>query len=315
MSVPKEIEQKLISPTQAEIIRRALYYDVFHYPLKVDELYETVPIKIGREEFESELRFLVENGFLKEEEGYFLSPTSGSNQIERRKKGNQGAKNIMPTAHRYSRIIASFPFVEAVCLSGALSKNYFDEKGDIDFFIITKPNRLWICRTLLILRYKFLPKSRKKFWCVNYFISSDNLIIEDTNQFTATELAYLIPTVNYPVYKQIMSSNTWCTDSFPNKNRASESHCIDTPKPLLKKLFEFAMQGLVGETIDNLLLKITLKHWRKKYPMMNYQDFELQFRSRKNVCKRHTTGYQGKVLYAWEQKQREFERYHNLSLR
>ena len=235
MSAATETEQNTINSTQAEIIRRALYYDVFHYPLKAEELHETMPVKISRAEFESELHYLIQLNYLKEEEGFILSPTSGKAHIDKRKKGNMGALAIMPTAYRYSQIIASFPFVEAVCLSGALSKNYFDENGDIDFFIVTRPNRLWICRTLLILRYKLLPANRKKFWCVNYFISSDNLRIDDNNQFTATELAYLVPTVNYPVYKELLNSNKWCTDSFPNKEAAQGKACLKTPKPILKR--------------------------------------------------------------------------------
>jgi hypothetical protein len=40
---------------------------------------------------------------------------------------------------------------------------------------------------------------------------------------------------------------------------------------------------------------------------MKDEDFELQFRSRKHVCKRHEHGYQGKVLNLFNQKIKEFE--------
>ena len=65
------------------------------------------------------------------------------------------AKEIMPKALKTSNFIAKFPYIECVSLSGALSKGYYDDDdGDFDFFIITKPNRLWIARTLLILYKK-----------------------------------------------------------------------------------------------------------------------------------------------------------------
>ena len=74
------------------------------------------------------------------------------------------ANEIMPKAIKISRKIAKFPFVESVNLSGSLSKGYYDLEDDIDFFIITKPNRLWIARTLLILYKKvFLLNSKKHF--------------------------------------------------------------------------------------------------------------------------------------------------------
>lgn len=72
--------------------------------------------------------------------------------------------------------------------------------------------------------------------------------------------------------------------------------------------------GKMGNWLDNVLLKQTLKRWRKKYPDMSQEDFELQFRSRKNVCKRHTKGFQHRVLSTWQEKQIEFEQQFNMSL-
>jgi hypothetical protein len=309
------IEEVSIPKHQAEIIRRALYFDVFHYPLTPDELFQNLLVPIGREEFDQALENTVRQNLLSLKDGFILCPGTSHDSVLRRRKGNHEAGRIMPLAYRYSRKIATFPFVEGVYLSGALSKNYYDEKGDIDYFIVTAPNRLWICRTLLILRYKLLPGSKKKFWCVNYFISSDNLEIEDKNPFTGTELAYLLPTVNYSIYEGIIQSNAWFRNFLPNKTTAVADNCIETPRSLTKKITESFFSGRFGEWVDDLLLAVTLKHWQKKFPELNAMDFELQFRSRKNVCKRHNTGYQNKVLDAWEQKQLEFEREFKISLR
>ena len=64
------------------------------------------------------------------------------------------AKNIYQKALTVSRLISKFPYVEGVGISGSLSKGYYDDDGDIDFFIITSPKRLWIARTFLILYKK-----------------------------------------------------------------------------------------------------------------------------------------------------------------
>lgn len=220
----------------------------------------------------------------------------------------------MPKAFLYSNKISSFPFVEGVFLSGAISKNYYDEHGDIDYFIITKPNRLWICRTLLIIRYKLLPKSKKKFWCVNYFIGSNNLEIPEENLFVATEIAYLVPTINYDLYTKFLRANVWFKKHYPNKNEHSNKQCNALPKNFLKVLIEKILSGFLGDVLDNFLLKITLKHWQKKYPTLSTIDFELQFRSQKNVCKRHTTGYQNIVMDNYLNKQIIFEKEHNVIL-
>jgi len=291
-----------------------LYFSVFHYPLTHDELYENSAISISKETFEKDLDTLIKGSFLRKEGEFILINDLSAADISKRKLGNEGAKNIMPTAFKYSQIIGTYPFVEGVFLSGALSKNYYDEKGDIDFFIVTKPNRLWLCRTFLILRYKLLPRSLKKFWCVNYFISSNNLIIPDINVFTGTELAFLYPTVNYPLYKKLVEQNNWYKERFPNKSIASGDTSVSTPSPLKKRIVEGLLSGRFGNWLDTQLLELTLKHWRKKYPEKSETDFNLQFRSRKDVCKRHTHGFQNKILIIWENKTREFELKHKVSI-
>lgn len=305
---------KTLTTEQAEIIKAALYFDIFKYPLTADELFENSAISVAYQEFRKELDVLLKNKLLRQEGEFILCPERTKSDISRRLNGNAGAKGIMATAYKYSRIISSFPFVEGVCLSGSLSKNYYDKNGDIDFFIITKPGRLWICRTLLIFRYKLLPKQRKKFWCVNYFIASDNLTIPDINVFTGTELAYLIPTVNYPIYKKILEQNKWYKNKFPNKKEAAPQDCMNTPRPLLKSILEKILDGNLGTWLDNKLLEMTLKRWRKKYVHMGNEDFDLQFRSRKDACKRHVHGFQNKILVQWENRSREFERQFDVSL-
>lgn len=305
--------QQTLTKNQIEIIKAVLYFDIFHHPLTRKELFENAAISMSQQNFTGELEFLLNNDLVKEESGYILSIGGSSNDITKRHTGNKGASAIMPTALKYSRLIASFPFVEGVYLSGGLSKNYYDEKSDIDFFIITKPNRLWICRTLLIIRYKLLPKSKKKFWCVNYFISSDSLFIPDNNPFSGTELAHLIPTVNYELYLSLLKENDWYKSRFPNKPQIANVNCIETPKPIIKLAIEKILGGIFGSWMDDLLLRITLKHWQKKYPKLSEENFELQFRSRKSVCKRHTHGFQNKVLQQWNEKQNEYKKLFNIS--
>jgi hypothetical protein len=293
---------------QLEIIKAVLYFEIFEYPLTVTELYENSAICLSREAFDEELARLLEGKILSRIGDFVLSRNGKEQFITRRKNGNVAACAVMPVAYRYSKKIASFPFVEGICLSGGLSKQYYDEHGDIDFFIIAKPGRLWLCRTFLIMRYKLLPKHLKKYWCVNYFIASSNLSIPENNVFTGTEMAYLIPTVNYDLYKNLLQQNSWYKKRFPNKGTRPDTNCIATPEPFMKRFIERCLGGRFGDSVDDLLLRTTLKHWRRKYPEMQEEDFELQFRSRKDVCKRHTKGFQNVVLGKWEQKQQEYEK-------
>lgn len=303
-----------IKKQHLDIIRTVLYFDVFSYPLTTTELYENTALNVSVPEFNRLVDELIGIGLLQKQSDFILGVGRDQSDIEKRLNGNKGANAIMPTAYRFSSRIAAFPFVEGLCLSGALSKNYYDEQGDIDFFIITKPGRLWICRSLLILRFKLLPASKKRFWCTNYFISSEDLRIQDRNAFTATELAYLIPVFNYEAYKNLMTANDWHRAAFPNKQPAPDNNCIPAKKNRLKSLTERLLSGRTGDWLDNLLLSMTLRHWRKRFSSMAGEDFELQFRARKNVSKRHTKGFQNKVLTLWEERKKHYEQRFGISL-
>src|SRR5690606_3777846 len=104
-------------------------------------------------------------------------------------RGNLMANKFSDIARKKAKLISQFPFVRGVMASGSLSKGYADEKSDIDFFIITIPNRLWIARTLLVLYKRIFLLNSHKFFCVNYFVDEKHLGIEEKNLFTATELA------------------------------------------------------------------------------------------------------------------------------
>ena len=303
-----------ISATQKDVLKTLLYFDVFYYPLKFDEVFENMPVAISKEDLRDDLQCLVEEDLIKEEQGFYLLSSSSGNSIVRRLKGNAEASETMHMAYSYSKKIASFPFISGVCISGGLSKNYYDEHSDIDYFVITKPNRLWICRSIFILYYKTLSKKEKNNYCLNYFISEADLLIPDKNDFVATELAYLLPTVNYTLYKRILRENNWYKSKFLNKGELPNLNCIDTPAPWYKKTVEAIFSGRFGNWVDNQLLYITLKHWQKKYPELSREDFDLQFRSRKHVCKYHSKGHQNKVLTLWDEKIRLFEQQFDLKL-
>jgi hypothetical protein len=300
------IQTFTISLNQKNVLKTLLYFDVFNYPLKFDEVFENMPMSISKDDLRSDLHNLIEDGLIKEDRGFYLLSSSSDVSIARRLKGNAKAEETLHQAYHYSKKIASFPFISGVCISGGLSKNYYDEQSDIDYFIITKRNRLWLCRTFFVLYYKTLSKKVKNSYCLNYFISEADLVIPDKNDFVATELAYLLPTVNYKIYKRILKENDWYKSKFLNKQELPNLNCIETPEPFYKKTIEFVFTGRFGNWIDNQLLYITLKHWQKKYPELSKEDFNLQFRSRKHVCKYHSKGHQNKVLTLWDQKIRNF---------
>ena len=293
-------------------LKTILYFSIFDYPITRDEIFKYSNFKTLFE-VDHEIKILLNEGIIYKYENFYLRSNSPE-QIKRRLFGNEMSKKIMPKAIKVSKFIGGFPFVESVSLSGALSKGYFDDDGDIDFFIITKPNRLWIARTFLILYKKIFLLNSKKFFCVNYFISSDTLEITEQNRFTATELVTLIPVYGKEVFECFINKNTWVKKFFPNSAKVNFSNIKDIKKPWLSKSIEFICNTFLESSLDDSLRKLTLKRWHSKFNHLNKIDFDIALKSTKNVSKHHPQNFQKKVIVLLNEKYREVKEQYNLDL-
>jgi hypothetical protein len=296
----------------ASVLKVLLYYDLFRYPLTAEEISQSCQLAGIRPE---EIRSCLDNLCQKEilfRFDEFYSVKNDPALIKRRKKGNALAEKMMRVALQKSKFIGSFPYVRSVCVSGSLSKKYFDETTDIDFFIITAPNRLWVCRSLLILYKKIFLLNSKKYFCVNYFIDSDNLEIPDKNIFTSTELVTLIPLYDTGYYEKFLEANGWVKNFYPNS-------VAETPETIhadgwIKRASERLLNTWLGEWMDRYFYKVTSRHWRKKFPDLTDEQFELNLRSRKDVSKHHPQGFQFRVLKGFEENCRAFQEKHQVYL-
>lgn len=291
-------------------LKTILYFSLFKYPLTRTEIFQ-FSNNTDQDEIDSEIDLLLDKGVIFNFDGFYID-VNDPNRIERRLKGNEMARNIMPKAVKVSKRIAKFPYVKSVCLSGALSKGFYDDDGDFDFFIITKPNRLWIARTLLVLYKKVFLLNSKKYFCVNYFISTDRLEISEQNLFTATEIATLIPLYGTDTFKAFLAANTWATPYFPNKPTTKTSTIRDTEKSTLSKLIQKAFNGPFGLKVDLFLQKITLNKWVTKFKHLEKEDFSIAMKSTRHVSKHHPQNYQNKVTTRLQERYTEVIKQYNL---
>jgi hypothetical protein len=299
---------------ESSILRTLLYFDIFHHPLKAEEIRQYLrDDEVEEEHFHETLRSLQHRRLIWSGHDYYAV-----RQVEelarRRMDGETRAGKAMKTARKYAAIMASFPFVRGVCISGSLSKGTMEPEADIDYFIITHPGRLWLARTLLVGFKKIFLLNSRKYFCVNYFITGDNLTIPDQNIFTATEAVTLIPLYNTDLYESFLRSNEWIRTYFPKFTRNNGEGCIREKKYRMKKRWEAVLDGRLGKKLDSFCLYITLKFWKHKFSELDASTFEHRLRSRKNVSKHHPQGFQDKVLQAYESRIQKFEDQHALSL-
>lgn len=295
-----------------ETLKTILYFSIFRHPLKIEEIhsytnYETIS------ETENELQHLIDEKILRKVDEFYVYG-SDLDSVIKRLRGNMYATKALKKASQKAKFIAKFPYVEAVGISGSLSKGYYDNESDIDFFVITKPNKLWICRTLLMLYKKIFLLNSRKYFCVNYFVSSNAMQIEEQNRFTATELKTLIPMQGKAVFKQFYSENNWVLDYFSKME--PELHRIsDTKKPGFTRLIETVCNTGIGTVTDAVFKAITLKKWKSKFDYMNQDDFNVALKTTKNISKHHPSNFQKKVILSLNSKLEEVKSKYNVILK
>ena len=260
-----------MSDIKKNILAALAYFDLFNYPLTMDEVFLNLPAKCDQQEFEFALRCLVIDRVVYHF-GKFYTLKNDYFLIERRLNGNAKAEEMIGIAKRVGDFLIRFPYVRGIAISGSLSKNFADESSDIDLFIITAKNRLWIARTIMhcFKKLTFLV-NKHQYFCMNYYIDEKELQIREKNIYTAIEIATLMPLHGDTVFEQFYIANAWTREYLPNKClRLTTAESLK--KSWLKSFTEMLFNNWLGNQIDNLLLKISAKRWLKNVELKKLND-------------------------------------------
>ena len=297
------------------ILRTLAYYDIFNYPLTEEDILSNCGLQqLNDCHCKNTLQVLVDSGVVHKMGDYYGLSKNHQNVTERI-KGNERAENWKKKARWFSKLIAGFPFVRGIALSGSLSKGVIGKDPDIDYFIITQPNRLWLTRTLLVAFKKIFLLNSYKYFCINYFVDTESLEIEEKNLFTATEVTTLIPTYGQKVANRFYEKNQWIRDYYPNfKNNGTDMIYKPRYQPV-KRSLEFLLAGKIGDMLDNRFMDITTQHWFKKFHHQFPEDeFNLVFKSSKTISKHHPRNFQKVVLQEFRKRVAELEKKFNIRL-
>lgn len=285
------------------------YFDIFRYPLTRKEIESFLDNPFSENELnDSFLDLLVSHRIFKLCEFYSLQNDISIADI--RRKGNEQADILVKKAKQIAKLLYKFPYVRGICLSGSVSKNFADENSDIDYFLITEANRLWIARTFLVFFRKnpFL-KNRTKYYCMNYFVDEADPVIKEKNIYTATELFTLIPLAGNGSLKKFFEKNSWSYSYFPNRNVPVISEEINFEEPKFKKIIEFLLNNRFGNWLDNYLLKLTTARWQKKEEQkkMNGRGERMGLKTNKHFSKPNPIYFHNSFLENYKQRIREVE--------
>ncbi len=99
-----------------ETLKTILYFSIFRYPLKLDEIHSYTNYK-ELSETEIELKHLIDEKILVKIDEFYVYG-SDLDSVTKRLRGNLNAAKAIVKAKERAQFISKFPFVEGVGVSG-----------------------------------------------------------------------------------------------------------------------------------------------------------------------------------------------------
>lgn len=284
---------------EIEIVRTLLYFDLFSYPLTAEEIHTFLQIHISSKHLVNlALDTLILKHKVFRHKHYYSLQKTIEPLCDNRISNSNRAKLFWQKTEVYGKIIASFPFVKAVFISGSLSKNQMPIHGDIDYFLICSPNRLWIARLLLMLFKKVFLKNQHTYFCINYLIDESLLEVHPKNIFTATELKTLVSIFGYHYYDKLMQNNTWSNALLPNYRTPNFNREVKPYSTFFKRFIEYFL-SIFGNPLNQFIFKQWKRYNEKKYPGK-------EFHTTPNLASHHVVNRQDAIPTLLEQRINEF---------
>ena len=205
-----------LQPVEEAIVRTVSYVDIFDYPLTLPEVHRYL---IGVPAPLHTVQKILSNGkliphHLSRQEEFFTLP-GREDVVAIRRERAAAANELWPVATHYGQLIGSLPFVKMVAVTGSLAVDNSYGEVDIDYFIVTENDRLWLCRAMVIALVK-LAARRGIILCPNYFVSERALAFEHQNLYIAREIAQMVPLAGFDIYQKLRQLNGWTANFLPN---------------------------------------------------------------------------------------------------
>jgi hypothetical protein len=289
---------------QESILKVVVYFDIFYYPVTIHEIRYFMDSRCDELKLLLALNELLKNEIIFKTKDYYSFHKDQIHAIKR-VKANAVAKKHLKIAKRVAAFLTWFPFIKGVAISGSLSKNVAYEGSDIDFFIITRANRLWLSKLFFSILIKCTTiTGLKKWFCLNYMVDETSLEVPEKNIFTATEIITLLPLHGASLFNDFFSANDWVYDFFPNY--PVKTHGAKEPAFILpKKLIEWLLNNKHGDKANNLIMDYFDKRWKKLRAKNKFTESGFQIGTMmtdKHFCRPFPEHFQQKILDSFNEK-------------
>lgn len=277
--------------TAATVLRLVAYYDIFRHPLTLGELSRLAGVDVtgvsGR---------LVAEGRVDRARGHLALPGQAE-QVARRLARTIAAERRWPAARRAGRILAEFPWIRGVLITGGLSKGSSDDDGDVDFMLLVEPGRVWSAKSALQVLRRALPYGVRECFCTNYLLSTDALALDDRNMFTAMELATAVPLHGANWCAALLEANrSWAEPLVPGLGWSiARAYNAPTHARRAGAVVE-ALVDPLGPGYERSAMALWDRYWNQKYAWLDRGTRAQRFKRRPDIATNHLHDFQAYVL-------------------
>jgi hypothetical protein len=144
---------------------------------------------------------------------------------------------------------------------------------------------------------------------MNYYIDEEALLIEEKNIFTAMEITTLLPFCGNGIFRKFFEANKWTSNYFPDYKQQILLPKKPCKRSWIKRTLEFTFNNGAGNQLDNYLMKVTTRRWRKKENVkkLNIKGSRMGIKTGKHLCKPNPRFLQEKILMRYQNKLEELK--------
>lgn len=264
-------------------IKKTLAYrSIFKYPLS---LYQLKTFLISDREhknktFSEAVEHLLNRGFIKEKNKKYFLPGIKTVEWEEKKKL---ADKMIRKNEGVLKIIGRVPWVKMLAITGSLAAYNPDSASDIDVFIISSKNRVWITRLFVTLILKAMKKfpgtdGEKGKICTNLFMDSKEFAWQKDkrNIFIAHDIVLMQPIIDKEnTYLKFLNANNWVREYF--------SHFpIEQVGVKTKRSF---LTSPVVDLLEDKLMFLQINHMKSKLTTEIVTKYLIHFNKNDNAPK------------------------------
>jgi hypothetical protein len=295
-------------PIEQAVVRSVAYGDVFEYPLRAPEVHRYLHGVSATPEATADAlaRRSSPGGALTCRDGFYTLP-GRADLVDLRRRRTAHARALWPKALKYGRLIAELPFVRMVAVTGSLAWDNVDAGADVDYLIVTEPDRLWVTRWLVAALGRVAGREGVSL-CPNYMVSERALLLAERNLYGAYELVRMVPIAGLDLHRRLFDANPWALSHLPNATEPALpplSHVPDAPPWPTRALVEVARLGekTLRSPLGTALERIEMTYRIRKRTKLGIEQGETSYGV--DWYKAHTSAHRHRALAAFSDRLRD----------